>query len=1138
MAKDNDIIIKLRIDGQKNIEVLKSKADKTAQSVDNVGKSAATTDRQLKGAAQASSNTTKNFSKMAQGVSGGLVPAYATLAANIFAVTAVFRFLQSAADFRVMTQGQLAFAAQTGTALSLLTKQVQAATDGQLAFAEASQAVAIGKAAGLTTNQLTDLARIAKDASLALGRDLTDSFNRLTRGAIKAEPELLDELGIIVRLNDATKEYAKNLNLDANSLSVFQKSQAVVNAVIDQGNSKFRDLGIEVNAFTKLAKSFDDVLNSIKDTLAGVAEFMAKAFSNNPAALGGIGALFGTGLLRAMTPQAPQLDMGETALGAQRNVGKFYTGKLGKQFESGNFNMMNIKTIQRSLASTNSKVVQFNNLTRFEAVQSMKILEIQTLLSTKNQGNAFQRLYTKAKVELLTYQLEHGKVMGTIQFTSAAALRAMTGLFSIIGFGGLILSLVGVGKAVANMFKSEEQLEFEKTQENVNKRLETQGKLLNELNRALKERNSELQRAAQISNFISNFSFKDIDKGISASLEDNMVRDEGGFSYNPLPGSGTTHSAMKIGSRTLRANDLAIAQGTVNQLGNLSSRLSGQALTDVQELSTSISTLLTDLENQKEQPELAAQTFEKLKDVIRDLGMNGLPESVKQAALFSTALVGMNSAGKSMSDTLAKMRQNATPFAAVTRSITEISATLKQQKESIDLLNMEGKTREDLFDKNTKNLLMMVLGEEKVNEILDGRKDLKQALLELETATAERAEEIFKMELQRLNTASQLKSAQLLANQNATKLQKKENDNIAKRAELNLKIQEILDNINMQAESGFPLTELQLEAEKEKIRAFLIQRDLLAEQLTLQHQLATAFRNAAEGGLTEVFSSMIKGERPAEGRTVKFGKTIADALTNVLAKDMAKTFMDLFSNEVSPADRIQTAMVAAADYHGQVIEAAITGKDMPTFAGMSGSSKKGLFSGFDPLKFLFGDEGVVQKEVGLVDSEFKLSGGVTGLAPDIMKHIANGIVTTGVGNSTGATGNLLQRLFGSDEFGQGAFGKLFGGDFGGAFGSFFGLAKGGIMGYQRGGIAKQPTYLVGEGKQHEAVVPLPDNRSIPVNLKGSSGTNNVNVNVDMGSGKVETTSADDGFSLGQAISAAVVKEIEKQQRPGGQLSSI
>ena len=42
-----------------------------------------------------SSNTTKGFSKMQQGT-GGLVPAYATLAAQLFALDALFRFFREA----------------------------------------------------------------------------------------------------------------------------------------------------------------------------------------------------------------------------------------------------------------------------------------------------------------------------------------------------------------------------------------------------------------------------------------------------------------------------------------------------------------------------------------------------------------------------------------------------------------------------------------------------------------------------------------------------------------------------------------------------------------------------------------------------------------------------------------------------------------------------------------------------------------------------------------------------------------------------------------------------------------------------------------------------------------------------------
>ena len=80
-------------------------------------------------------------------------------------------------------------------------------------FQTAAQQTAIATAAGFSANQIVGLAEGAKKASVALGRDMTDSFNRLIRGVTKAEPELLDELGIILRLDIATRKFAASQGL-------------------------------------------------------------------------------------------------------------------------------------------------------------------------------------------------------------------------------------------------------------------------------------------------------------------------------------------------------------------------------------------------------------------------------------------------------------------------------------------------------------------------------------------------------------------------------------------------------------------------------------------------------------------------------------------------------------------------------------------------------------------------------------------------------------------------------------------------------------------------------------------------------------------------------------------------------------
>ena len=105
-----------------------------------------------------------------------------------------------------------------------------------------------------------------------------------------------------------------------------------------------------------------------------------------------------------------------------------------------------------------------------------------------------------------------------------------------------------------------------------------------------------------------------------------------------------------------------------------------------------------------------------------------------------------------------------------------------------------------------------------------------------------------------------------------------------------------------------------------------------------------------------------------------------------------------------------------------------------------------------------------------------------------------------------------------------------------------GIAAGGFRAFATGGIVTGPTLgLVGEGRYNEAVIPLPDGKSVPVDLGGlSGGMSNapimVNVSVDA---KGSTVEGDENRAndLGRAISVAVQSELIKQQRPGGLLAS-
>jgi len=316
---DNKVLIEFQIvqKGQ-NISVIQKETDKlrktqdqTADSQKNLSKQQQIGyGRQKQGLVQ-TANSTKNFSKLAQTINGGgggtsLVGAYATLAANIFAATAAFNALSRAAEFQQLSQGLELIGAQSGRSLGLLAQNLREATDNALTLEQASRGAALGVSGGFGSRELEGLAKIAKGASLALGRDLADAFDRLTRGAIKLEPEILDELGIMVRLDDAVEAYAASLGKPATALSQLERRQAFMNAILEQGELKFGEIADAVDptpyqrlgaAFGDLTKDFFTFINETAG-LNAVVEFLA----DNVLALVGVLITFGSTIATQMVP--------------------------------------------------------------------------------------------------------------------------------------------------------------------------------------------------------------------------------------------------------------------------------------------------------------------------------------------------------------------------------------------------------------------------------------------------------------------------------------------------------------------------------------------------------------------------------------------------------------------------------------------------------------------------------------------------------------------------------------------------------------------------------------------------------------------------------------------------------------------
>lgn len=250
------------------------------------------------GAARGSAGLTgasaRDFAKQAEGLSG-LVRLYAVYAANIYAAGAAFTALSRAMDTANMVQGLDQLGAASGTALGSLSKRLVDATDGAVALRDAMEATVKASSSGMNSDQILRMGKAAKLASQALGVDMNDALSRITRGITKLEPELLDELGLFIKIDDVVSNYAKSVGKSASAVTDFEKRQAVANATLTQAEEKFSAINIDTNPYTQLTAVMKDLaqtgLELVNKVLGPIVKYLAESPNTLSVALAGMVAL-------------------------------------------------------------------------------------------------------------------------------------------------------------------------------------------------------------------------------------------------------------------------------------------------------------------------------------------------------------------------------------------------------------------------------------------------------------------------------------------------------------------------------------------------------------------------------------------------------------------------------------------------------------------------------------------------------------------------------------------------------------------------------------------------------------------------------------------------------------------------------
>lgn len=219
---------------------------------------------------------TRDFAAMAK-IGGRLPIMYAALASNVFVLQTAFDSLKVGDQLNRLEQFGTIVGTITGTPVQTLALSLQNATNGAISFEEAMRQASTASAYGFDSEQLEQFGLVARRAAAVLGVDMTDALNRVIKGVSKQEIELLDELGVTIRLNDAYANYVKQLNATStgikytvDSLTTYQKQQAYANEVIAESTRRFGylDDALKATSWEQFAANANSALRSLQQSAA------------------------------------------------------------------------------------------------------------------------------------------------------------------------------------------------------------------------------------------------------------------------------------------------------------------------------------------------------------------------------------------------------------------------------------------------------------------------------------------------------------------------------------------------------------------------------------------------------------------------------------------------------------------------------------------------------------------------------------------------------------------------------------------------------------------------------------------------------------------------------------------------------
>jgi hypothetical protein len=207
----------------------------------------------------------KQLIEMAKDI-GGLLGPLGIAAAAVYAFKKAMDFAEEGEKILKIENNFNNLAESVGLDAHKMKEELEKAAGGMMTMTDALQMS--NKAIvelGMNADKIPEIMSLARMASKVMGMDTQQAFEQISMAVATGSTRMLRHIGIILDTEKVMRDYALANGVAVSEMTQFQKQQATLNAVLEQGEAKFSGAASGLNSMTASKRSASVALKEFSE---------------------------------------------------------------------------------------------------------------------------------------------------------------------------------------------------------------------------------------------------------------------------------------------------------------------------------------------------------------------------------------------------------------------------------------------------------------------------------------------------------------------------------------------------------------------------------------------------------------------------------------------------------------------------------------------------------------------------------------------------------------------------------------------------------------------------------------------------------------------------------------------------------